>query len=86
MNYKLKNILLFIKKKQGTWWLQKNVGQLIESAVGLHENLPYHIFKTANFVTVEHIAYRCNYNQGLRKGVQEAHRPGFRGRRKILPV
>ena len=38
-----------------------------------HPCLPHHIFKTASFVTVVHIAYRCNCNQGLRKGVQEAH-------------
>ena len=38
----------------------KNVGQFINVAVGLLKNLPYHIFKTVSFVTVVHLAYRCN--------------------------
>ena len=85
INYRLRKYFIFHYKKQGTWRLQKNVRQLIESAVGLLENLPYHIFKTASFVTVVHIAYRCNCNQGLRKRVQEAHQPGFRGSGRFYP-
>ena len=48
----LDNTLFCMKKNRVLGDFRKNVGQLIDSAVGLLENLPYHIFKTESFVTV----------------------------------